>query len=254
MAGQEATQRTGSVSLPLAILIVAVDMLIAGGSARAGSDSDLQVRIAIDIGIYALRAVSALSLIWLFRRGAGIDWCTFGIQMRKWRDDLRWSLAVVFVGAVGVTIVGVTVVAVLLSSGGHLPAPSGEEIDLLGIGAWHVRLPLLVEIAFLAVVAAPVAEELVYRGVLLPPLITRLGTVPAIVIDAIVFGFLHVVPYEHGGLAPMEVLGGLFMSIAFVRRRSLIAPIVVHAAGNAYLALAALAYVKLWEALPWAFA
>ena len=254
MSNATTTTTRRAAPLAVALLIVGIDMLVARLSTIATSDADLGARVAIDIGLYAVRAVLALLVLARFLPGKRIDWSLLGSPARGWRVELRWSLAVTLAGGIGVTLLIAAAGIIALSAGVPLPAPAEQDLELLRSGAWQARLPLLIGIGVLAAIAAPVTEELIYRGVLLPPLIARFGVLPAIAIDALVFGFLHVGPYGHGGIAALEVLGGLFMSIAFAWRGSLIAPIVVHAGGNVYLAVLALVYVQAWERIPWAFA
>ena len=77
------------------------------------------------------------------------------------------------------------------------------------------RDPLaLALLAFTAVVLAPLFEELIFRGALLPVLATRLGALPAVVLSALLFGLAHI---SIGELAPLTVLG---MGLALVRLSS----------------------------------
>ncbi|WP_038547975.1 CPBP family intramembrane glutamic endopeptidase [Synechococcus sp. KORDI-100] len=92
------------------------------------------------------------------------------------------------------------------------------------------RDPLaLALLAFTAVVLAPLFEELIFRGALLPVLATRLGALPAVVLSALLFGLAHI---SIGELAPLTVLG---MGLALVRLSSgrLFPCVLMHALWNA---------------------
>jgi membrane protease YdiL (CAAX protease family) len=83
------------------------------------------------------------------------------------------------------------------------------------------------------VVLAPLAEELVFRGVLFARICeTRLGPAGAIVIPAAFFAILHV---QYSALEMIFIAAdGLFFGLARYRSRSLLVPIVLHALGNAF--------------------
>ena len=92
------------------------------------------------------------------------------------------------------------------------------------------RDPLaLALLAFTAVVLAPLFEELIFRGALLPVLATRLGALPAVVLSALLFGLAHI---SIGELAPLTVLG---VGLALVRLSSgrLFPCVLMHALWNA---------------------
>lgn len=91
-------------------------------------------------------------------------------------------------------------------------------------------------LAFLAlVVVAPLAEETVFRGFLLPGLGKLTGMWPAALLISIGFGLLH------PPIASMVVIGvfSLFLCLAYMETDSLWPPITLHAAKNliAFLAL-----------------
>lgn len=81
----------------------------------------------------------------------------------------------------------------------------------------------------LAVVWAPVTEELVFRGLLFPGLSAWLRWVPGVLLSAFVFAVIH-----PQGWAGVPAIMALASSFAFLRmwRRSLIAPMTAHALNN----------------------
>jgi len=99
---------------------------------------------------------------------------------------------------------------------------------LLTRDPWTVAL-----IALVAVVLAPVAEELLFRGFLQPAAERWFGTGPAILLSAVFFAVAHP---QFSVMAPMFILG-LTLAWLFARTRSLVAPIVLHAANNAQVIL-----------------
>ena len=82
----------------------------------------------------------------------------------------------------------------------------------------------------MAVTLGPVAEETFYRGFLYNALRQRLHPIPAALIQAVVFGYVH--PF---GLANSVGIGVAAVALAVVYewRKTLLTPILVHAAMNA---------------------
>ena len=67
------------------------------------------------------------------------------------------------------------------------------------------RDPLaLILLAFTAVVLAPLFEETIFRGALLPVLGRRFGPLPGVLLSGLLFGMAHI---SIGELAPLTVLG-----------------------------------------------
>jgi len=103
---------------------------------------------------------------------------------------------------------------------------TGRDIDpskLFPSGAFGIAMTVLV-----AGVLAPVAEEIVFRGVLLSALDRRWGTGFAIVMSSAIFSLLHVTPFA----VPPIFVFALLLGWLFVRTRSLTVCIVAHASFN----------------------
>jgi membrane protease YdiL (CAAX protease family) len=81
----------------------------------------------------------------------------------------------------------------------------------------------VISLLVVAVVAAPIAEEIVFRGVVLRGLLSRMGAAPAIALQAVVFGLAHVDPRRgmgNIGLALMLAsVGGVLGGAAYLLRR-----------------------------------
>lgn len=80
----------------------------------------------------------------------------------------------------------------------------------------------------LAVVIAPVAEEVLFRGVALPLLAKSAGPVPAILISSLLFALVH---FHLPSFVPLFVLS-LAFSIAYIHTRGVLVPIVMHSLFN----------------------
>ncbi len=86
------------------------------------------------------------------------------------------------------------------------------------------------------VVAAPIFEEFLCRGVILESIRAKSGVWSACVISSLFFGILHL----HPASVVNAVIVGLLLSYLYVRTNSLFAPIILHSFNNA------LAYMFLW--------
>jgi membrane-associated protease RseP (regulator of RpoE activity) len=103
-----------------------------------------------------------------------------------------------------------------------------------------VRSPDLAEKVFylvLVVTAGPVAEEVLFRGLVYNALRQRIPAVLAAVLQALAFGFLHPYGVIHAVLA--SVLG-LALVAAYEWRGTLLAPILLHALQNAAAVIVAI--------------
>lgn len=97
-----------------------------------------------------------------------------------------------------------------------------------------VRMPLpkrALDLALFFIVgglAAPVAEEMFFRGVVYG-FLRRWGVVPALILSTLFF----VLPHLPGpGLPLNQVIGGIIFALAYELTGSLMVPITVHALGN----------------------
>jgi membrane protease YdiL (CAAX protease family) len=81
----------------------------------------------------------------------------------------------------------------------------------------------------LAVVWAPVSEELMFRGLLFPGLTAWLRWVPGMLVSAFVFAVIH--PQGWAGVPAIMALAAAF-SLLRMWRQSLIAPMTAHALNN----------------------
>ena len=106
--------------------------------------------------------------------------------------------------------------------------PQATPIDLFA-PALQSGGPGLLVVAVGAVVLAPLGEELVFRGMLLPSLSPWAGTAAALWISAFVFGGLH---WYYGIMTPVIVLFGWVLGWARIASGGLRAPILLHALIN----------------------
>ena len=101
------------------------------------------------------------------------------------------------------------------SVGAHIPGPtpSNPAIPLLAdAGTAWVQILLVA----LAVIAAPLCEELLFRGVFYNAAKLKVGVWPAIILTGLIFGFVH--PVGISEMVPLAVLGGVFAWMAETRK------------------------------------
>ncbi len=92
--------------------------------------------------------------------------------------------------------------------------------DIYGRGGW---------LFLMLVVAAPLLEEFLCRGVLLESLRAKYGVIAAVVVSAVCFGILHLQP----ALMVNAFVLGLIFGFIYIRSGSLWTTIILHAANNA---------------------
>jgi uncharacterized protein len=174
----------------------------------------------------------------------------FFVHLFLFEQGMSWADAFGFrsEGAlVGVALAaGVTMVVLPFAWGlGYLSSQLMEWVRLEPVQQQAVTsIQSVVEVwpqvymASAAVLLIPVAEELIFRGVLYPPLKRSVGRRWAIWVSAVVFGVAH---FNLMTLLPLTLLGAV-LAWLYERTGNLLAPIVAHSAFNlANLALMAMA-------------
>ena len=112
---------------------------------------------------------------------------------------------------------------------GSEQAPDQFLLDDLTRGGLSTLLAFIA-----AVVLAPIAEELLFRGLLFTALLRRRSVHVAALVSSIVFAVVHV---EVAASQPLALIGltfvGVVLAIAHERTGSLLVPVVIHATHNA---------------------
>lgn len=167
------------------------------------------------------------SLVWV--RYASNRWGTGrffdDVGLRPQFADLGWG-PVVWLAAIGTQIL---MGAIVLGLG----VPLSNNTD--GISELTNDRTYVVSIVITAVIAAPFVEEIVFRGLVMRGLRSRMAAVPTIVIQAVLFGVAHIDPVRGAGniglVLVLSGVGAAFGGAAYLLRR--IGPtIVAHAIFN----------------------
>jgi|GEM_PF-3293856 len=91
---------------------------------------------------------------------------------------------------------------------------------------------------FAYIIAAPLAEEFIFRGILLHVLTNKWSVSLAIIFSSLMFGCLHFNPIGAS-------IAGIVYSLLYIKYRSLFVPIIAHAMNNALVIIAPLFLEKI---------
>jgi membrane protease YdiL (CAAX protease family) len=215
--------------LPLQVAMGAVVVLI-GSLIASRYLLEYLVRFEWPIAVYALIG-SAVGY------GPSVWWCVYA--SRRWGTGrlvadvgvrFRWSDAgwgpLTWLAALGCEIVVLVVIEIV-----DIPLVGNTE----GIGELDVDRTYVISLLITAVVAAPFVEEMVFRGLMLRGLRSRLGAVAAVGVQGGLFGLAHVDPVRGKGnvglVLVLAAVGVAFGGAAYLLRR--IGPtIIAHAIFN----------------------
>lgn len=97
----------------------------------------------------------------------------------------------------------------------------------IGLGGWAILS---------SVVAAPILEEILFRGLIFESCRERFGSGLALLLSALLFGAIHIIPVQMIN----AFVVGLILGYVYLRTRSLLAVIILHAFNNgiAYVTMA----------------
>jgi membrane protease YdiL (CAAX protease family) len=206
----------------LAALMAIVGLLIVVAIAGlAGASEDDLDKDGFVLGLTFLQDLilvgSAIAVVWWL--GGRPTPAAFGLRMPKWKPALAWTAG---------AYVAFWVVAISLG----LIFGSPEEQELVKDLKDEDSLAVLIGFAALVCIAAPLAEEFVFRGFLFRVLWERTNVGVAAVISGALFGLVH---KEAGpewlGVVVLGVLGAM-LCLIFARTVSLVPCIMLHAFHN----------------------
>ena len=153
----------------------------------------------------------------------------YGLSWPRWSDAARG-----LVGGTAARVIPVIILVLVVVASGGFSSPNAASPKVLGqtpagTTGWVV-------VILLAVVGAPIVEELFFRGLLQGAFTRRIGAVRAIFVTAIIFSCVHV--FDEGPLAPL-VLFPAALVLGYLKHRTgrLAAGMVAHATFNATLFL-----------------
>jgi membrane protease YdiL (CAAX protease family) len=137
---------------------------------------------------------------------------------------IPWYLGIIFVSAAS---------ALIFNSGRVVPSNSRLIFVQRPGGVGLLLLALLV-----TAVAAPICEEVFFRGMLFRLLRTRVPLWAAVLLSAMAFGLAHASPAVSAALLPTFMYMGIVLAVVYVRTGWLTNNILLHAASNAIATVA----------------
>lgn len=202
-----------------ALLMIPIGIVVA---ANGSTDLSFPAVGAMGIAIY-----SALCLTgWFFalkRRGASLR--DARLRPVTWATLLK-MVPVTF----GMMILTGIVISISSLVFGDVPSAQDQVVG----GADSITFDEFLWLFALGAIAAPIAEEFLFRGLLYPLLRSRLSVAAAVGISAFAFAFIHFIP----PLIPALLVMGVVLAILVERFQSLYPAILVHALNNSVALLA----------------
>ena len=142
-------------------------------------------------------------------------------------SDLGLTLGLLIPWYLGIVIVSAA--SAVLLNGGRVP-PSNSRL----IFAQHPGgIGLLILALLVTAVAAPICEEVFFRGMLFRLLRTRVPLWAAVLLSAIAFGLAHASPAVSPALLPTFMYMGTVLAVVYVRTGWLTNTILLHGVSNA---------------------
>jgi uncharacterized protein len=200
---------SGQIALPLLIQFVGIDFSAFGSRGSAVST----------LVFYVLMAMSALTVLYLSIRQhlpLGEDW----FRPTGKRNWFLWGLGGYFVALPLMLVVSVVNQQIWQGQGGSNPLLQIvlEEGDGVALSLFFIT----------ASVAAPVFEEILFRGFLLPSLTRYFPAWGAIVLSSLIFATAHL---SFSEVLPLTVLG-MVLGFVYTRSRGLLSSIMLHSLWN----------------------
>ena len=218
--GRAALSALGWVLVYGAGLVVVLLGLVAARTLGAGRPDTSLLALVVLAGT-ALAALLAVRIHLLRRRG--LRWADVGLRppdRSAWH--LAWQIPAVMVGGVAAS----TIVLIPLGAGAESAGEGADAAlaDLVSGGPVFAVLGLLT-----VAVLIPVAEEVVFRGIVLPALRARLRAVAGITLAGAVFAAVHLLPPA----MPYLLVVGISLCAMAEWYRSIVPGIVLHGVNNA---------------------
>jgi membrane protease YdiL (CAAX protease family) len=155
------------------------------------------------------------------------------IARRRSADRFRWPGFDKFVREAALAIPVVLTLLMLLITAGlilnRLAPHTKVTPEAFEQAAWSGDYPFLIVVGLLAVTVAPVCEEVFFRGFLYDALRSRMPVLLAAILQSLLFAALH----TFGAMHNVAVFFlGLILTAVYQWRKTLLAPIFVHAGNN----------------------
>jgi membrane protease YdiL (CAAX protease family) len=217
------------------LMVVASGLILLLGVALANylltdfslvSGSQAQPSLAFNAGIAALEAIALLGGVYLFGlKRRHYDWAEIGFH----GTESIWWWSAVLLAFIFIPLLGLISLLIQMALG--QPAQNPQLPFLLPENySWTGALAMLV----FGGIIVPIAEEVLFRGVIYRWLRDRWGVWIGVIVSALVFGALH----GEISVAGATFVMGLALAWIFERSQSLWPPILIHILNNSLKLLA----------------
>ncbi len=166
-----------------------------------------------------------VGLVALFLREQSLSWGEgFGLRFDRLKV-LLWPVLLTTIGClVSAQVLG-RISGLLIESITGEEAQTQAAVELLRNSTSWIRL---VYLGIVTVIMAPIAEEILFRGILYSSILQFQGRTIAIVANSVLFGLIH---SNLLTLVPLIVMA-VMLTLLYDRTRNLLAPIVAHSLFN----------------------
>ena len=199
--------------IEIKIFFLSLATLVLIETAAALSISGIKISPMVVTGVVRL-IETALIIIIIFVWGQGLP--SIGLVPSKMVKGLKrglfWSAGfgiITFFTFIALLIVDINPLALIYT---RLPAQSRE----------------IVLFFLVAGIIGPVAEEILFRGIIYG-FFRRWGVLAALILSSVIFVLAHL---TLSGIPVPQIIGGIIFAIAYEREGSLIVPITIHILGN----------------------
>jgi membrane protease YdiL (CAAX protease family) len=216
-------------SLALAVLVYLTGLLIIAGAVRliAGTTENVVGSLVVGNGAQIAGLAACLAIAaGRFDGGLRPFWFGTGTTRKRLAAAVTVMLVIIATGLCPIVLQFTIELVVRLAPDYKFAAH--PTIKALSSEAQPIGVAIALWIG--AVVIAPVAEEVFFRGLLQTFLVRVLGRRwPAIVVAAVLFSLAHLSSPHH---IPALVVLAVMLGYAYERTGSLVSPILIHAAFN----------------------
>jgi len=192
------------------------------------------IAIIVILGTLALSPVNSalnkilgedISMLIYYVLAIGIPFCIVYLIKKNKTGESSFNTAIENKRIIPIVIVGTAALlfGIISPMGNLIPMPENIKKELMDFGSQTGIFAFL-----LMVVAAPILEELIFRGIMLDGLLKKYSPVTAILISSLLFGIIHLNPWQF--LTGLII--GLFSGWVYYRSRSLSLSIIIHATAN----------------------
>jgi len=167
--------------------------------------------------------LTCLYVFYIIRVRYGLPVTSLGFTVHNWKRDVKIGIKHYLI-VLPVIILAGFVVDFVLRIFGIVP----EQQDIINKILNEDSLGVLAFMLFFGMLAAPVVEEILFRGFLQSAARTAFGKLKAILISGFLFALIHL----NGHVFLQIFILGLLLAYLFEKTESLIAPITVHICHN----------------------